>query len=71
MTAEGRLLEETRHEAVILDHVDILFLQGTLPSANFLGERGGRIARPEGILARVVRFVVRHRVVRQLADPPR
>lgn len=70
MTAERRLLEESRHEAVILDDVDILFLEGTLSSADLLGEHGVRIARPEGILARVVRIVVRHRV-RQLPDPPR
>lgn len=64
MTAEGWLLKETRHETVILDHVDILFLQGSFSSSNFLSECGVCIAGPEGILARVVCFlIVRHRAL--------
>lgn len=61
VAAEGRLLEEPRHEVVILHHVNILLLKGPLPSAELLGESGGSIHGPEGVL-RVVRFlVVRHR----------
>lgn len=64
MTTEGWLLKETRHETVILDHVDILFLQGSFSSSNFLSECGVCIAGPEGILARVVCFlIVRHRAL--------
>lgn len=64
MTAEGWLFEETRHETVILDHVDILFLQGSFSPSNFLSECGVCIAGPEGILARVVCFlIVRHRAL--------
>lgn len=64
MTAEGRLLKEPRHEAVVLDDVDILFLKGSLSSAELLGECGIRIAGSEGILARVVCFlIVRHRAL--------
>lgn len=60
MAAEGRLLEESRHEAVILDHVDIFLLQRSLPTAQLLRERGVRVAGAEGILARVVLLIVRH-----------
>lgn len=64
MTAERWLFEETRHETVILDHVDILFLQGSFSSSDFLSECGVCITGPEGILARVVCFlIVRHRVL--------
>jgi len=60
MAAEGRLLEEPRHEAVILDHVDIFLLEGSLSTAQLLGEGGVGIAGPEGVLARVVLLIVRH-----------
>lgn len=64
MTAERWLFEETRHETVILDHVDILFLQGSFSSSDFLSECGVCITGPEGILARVVCFlIVRHRAL--------
>lgn len=60
VAAEGGLLEESGHKAVILDHVDILLLKGTLPAPQFLGEGGVGVAGPEGVLARVVLLVVRH-----------
>lgn len=59
VAAEGGLLEESGHKAMILDHVDILLLEGALPAPQFLGEIGVAVAGPEGVLARVVR-VVRH-----------
>lgn len=59
MAAEGGLLEESGHKAVILDHVDILLLESALPAPQFLGESGVGVAGPEGVLARVVR-IVRH-----------
>lgn len=60
MAAEGGLLEESGHKAMILDHVDILLLEGALPTPQFLGESGVAVAGPEGVLARVVLLVVRH-----------
>lgn len=60
MAAEGGLLEESRHEVVILDDVDILLLEGSLPAPQFLGEGGVGVAGPEGVLARVVLLIIRH-----------
>lgn len=57
VAAEGGLLEEPWHEAVILDHVDIFLLESSLPAPQLLGESGVVVAGPEGVLARVV---VRH-----------
>jgi len=59
VAAEGGLLEESGHKTVILDHVDILLLEGAFPSPQFLGESSGAVEGPEGVLARVL-LVVRH-----------
>lgn len=67
MAAEGGLLEEPRHEAVILDHVNILLLESALPAPQFVGE-GVDVAGPEGVLARVLR-IVRHGAA-DAADAP-
>lgn len=64
MAAECWLFEEPRHEVMVLDNVDILFLESTLTTPDFLSERCVRILGAKGILARVVGFlVVRHRDV--------
>jgi hypothetical protein len=60
VAAESGLLEESRHKAVILDHVDILLLEGAFPTPQFLGESGVDVAGPEGVLTRVILLVVRH-----------
>lgn len=60
MAAESRLFEESRHEAVILDHVDILLLESTFPAADLLSEKSVGVAGPEGVLARVVLLLIRH-----------
>lgn len=56
VAAEGGLLEEPWHEAVILDHVNILLLESALAAPQLIGEG---VAGPEGVLARVLR-IVRH-----------
>lgn len=60
VAAEGGLLEEPWHEAVILDHVDILLLESALPAPQLVGKIGVAIAGPGGVLARVVLRIVRH-----------
>lgn len=60
MTAKGGLFEKARHEAVVLDDINIFLLERALAPAKFLRERSGGIAGSEGVLARVVRLLVRH-----------
>jgi len=60
MAAESGLFEESWHKAVILNHVNILFLEGALSAPQFLGESGVGVAGPEGVLTRVVLLIVRH-----------
>ena len=45
MTAECRLLEEARNELVVLDDVNVLFLEGSFTSALFHAKNGVQIAR--------------------------
>lgn len=59
MAAEGGLLEEPWHKAVILDHVNILLLESALSAPQLIGKGGVGVAGPEEVLARVLR-IVRH-----------
>lgn len=59
MATEGGLLEEPWHEAMILDHVNILLLESALPAPQLVGKIGVGVG-PEGVLARVVLRIVRH-----------
>lgn len=65
MTAERWLFEKSWHKIMIFHNVNVFFLQSTLTSTNFFRERGTRIPRSKGILARVIFLIliVRHFVV--------
>lgn len=68
MAAESRLLEESGHKAVILDHVNIFLLESTFPTPDLLSEESVSVAGSEGILARVVLLFVRHGIPTNNAD---
>lgn len=62
VAAEGGLLEESRHEAVILDHVNVLLFQSTLATSEFFSEGRTRVARSQRILENVT-VLFRHREI--------
>lgn len=68
VAAEGGLLEEPWHEAVILDHIDILLLESALPAPQLVVKTDVGVAGPEGVLARVVLRIVRHGAAAADAD---